>query len=111
MIEEGLTGFKGSQPRANVTYEIIGAWYRKMATAGFTDLSYFNVNEYGINIVLPPLPRSVAARAILPVVDAAYTKRLFARVSRLRKRPQESGDIEPVTCGSSWYVDSPIWVL
>lgn len=67
---------EGSQPRANVSFASIGAWYRAMVDAGFTvrasgmyglrhaylanptpcalqDLSYFNVNEFGLNIVLP----------------------------------------------------------
>jgi len=51
---EWLNDPEGSQPRANVTFEIIGNWYRSMINNNFTDLSYFNVNEYGINIVLPP---------------------------------------------------------
>ena len=45
---------EGSQPRANVSFAIIAAWYDQMRQAGFVDLSYFNVNEYGLNIVLPP---------------------------------------------------------
>jgi hypothetical protein len=53
---EWLNDPEGSQSRANVSYESIGAWYRTMADAGYTDLSYFNINEYGINIVLPPPP-------------------------------------------------------
>ena len=36
---------EGSQPRANVTFDIIGAWYRAMLAQGFTDLSYFNVRS------------------------------------------------------------------
>lgn len=44
---------EGTQPRANVTCASIGSWYRAMLTAGFTDLSYFNINEYGLNIVVP----------------------------------------------------------
>ena len=88
---------EGSQPRANVTYESIGAWYRTMASAGFTDLSYYNVNEYGINVVLPPLPPPAAspvpAPSALPAVDAAYIARLFARVAP---------GAGPVTCPTSW---------
>ena len=44
---------EGTQPRANISYSLIGSWYREMASHGFLDLSYFNVNEYGINIQLP----------------------------------------------------------
>ena len=93
---------EGSQPRANVTFASIGAWYRTMADAGFTDLSYYNVNEYGLNIVLPPLPPplplSAAAAAAppplaLPTVDADYIARLFARVAP---------GAGPVTCPVSW---------
>ena len=47
---------EGTQPRANITFALIGAWYRTMAAQGFLDLSYFNVNEYGLNVALPPGP-------------------------------------------------------
>ncbi len=50
---EWLNDPEGTQPRANVSCASIGNWYKTMETAGFTDLSYFNVNEFGLNIILP----------------------------------------------------------
>ena len=88
---------EGSQTRANVTFESIGAWYRQMASAGFLDLSYYNVNEYGLNVVLPPPPPPVATAPPSPPsgsrsVDAKYISRLFARVAG------GAG----VSCGTTW---------
>jgi len=80
---------EGSQPRANVSFAIISAWYRAMAERGFADYSYANVNEYGINVVLPPPqpprkgPLLPPPRAELPLIDDAYIARLFARVARV----------------------------
>ena len=91
-----LNDAEGTQPRANVTFDIIGSWYRKMADAGFTDVSYANVNEYGINVQLPPAPPPAAARrAALPAVDARYLAQLFARVAR-------APGAGPQLCEDSW---------
>jgi len=101
---------EGSQPRANVTFASIGAWYRQMADAGFVDLSYYNVNEYGINVIVPPPqpPRSssssstaAAPSAPLPTVDAAYIARLFARVAQ-GAAGAAAASAAPVTCATSW---------
>jgi len=100
---EWLNDQEGSQPRANITFESIGAWYRAMANANFTDLSYYNVNEYGINVVLPPEASSgpsspPAPSAPLPTVDAAYISRLFSRVAGAAL----PGAREPFTCENTW---------
>ena len=34
-----LNDQEGTQPRANISFASIGAWYRTMANAGFLDLS------------------------------------------------------------------------
>jgi hypothetical protein len=96
--EEWLNDAEGSQPRANVTFEIIGAWYRKMADAGFIDYSYANVNEYGINVVLPPVAvvPSASKRTTLPLVDAAYISKLFRRVAGF------DSSAAPLTCVNTW---------
>jgi len=52
-----LNDAEGTQPRANTSFASIGAWYRKMANAGFLDLSYFNVNEVS-SCARAPKPRS-----------------------------------------------------
>jgi hypothetical protein len=103
---------EGSQPRANVTFEIIGAFYREMLAAGYTDLSYFNVNEVGINVVLPPapgttrwqrgealVPTAAAAAAAAAVSSASSTSALLA-TSLLRA--SSSSPSYPATCADTW---------
>jgi hypothetical protein len=100
---EWLNDAEGTQPRANVSFAIIGAWYRKMADAGFTDYSYANVNEYGINVVLPPSPPPLQAQpppfSRLPVVDADYISGLFSRVALV---PGPTGQRQQLTCEDTW---------
>jgi hypothetical protein len=109
---EWLNDPEGTQPRANVTFESIGAWYRQMADRGFSDLSYANVNEYGINVVLPPsqLSSSRMITSELPIVDEAYISRLFDNVaqfilsspSRNDENDLTSSSLSPQICESTW---------
>eukprot|EP01050_Picozoa_sp_SAG11_P011459 SAG11_NODE_1214_length_5503_cov_5.844560_2_plen_791_part_00 len=45
-----LNDGEGTQPRANVSFEIIDEFYGRIQRQGFATLSYFNVFEYGENI-------------------------------------------------------------
>lgn len=45
-----LNDAEGTQPRANVTLAEIAAYYAMMQSAGVTQLSYFNINEFGTNV-------------------------------------------------------------
>lgn len=50
---------EGSQPVINVSLASMSENHRAYADYNFTDLSYFNVNEFGLNIVLPPSSSSL----------------------------------------------------
>lgn len=94
--EVWLNDPEGTQPRANITFASIGEQYRAMEAQGFVDLSYFNCNEYGINVVLPPsaeteIPKNPRRRLPPPPVDWA------AALARARAGPGGGA-----TCASTW---------
>lgn len=49
---------EGSQARANVSFPLIDSYYARIQREGFTTLSYYNVFEYGLNMVCPPAAES-----------------------------------------------------
>lgn len=45
-----LNDAEGTQPRKNVSFDIIDEYYGRIQSQGFHTLSYFNVFEYGLNV-------------------------------------------------------------
>ena len=100
---EWLNDPEGTQPRANVSFESIGSWYRQMANNGFQDFSYANVNEYGINVVLPDSHLSqTVTTSDLPIVDEAYISKLFKNVARFLLPPDDYNSSSPQICETTW---------
>jgi hypothetical protein len=96
---EWLNDPEGTQPRANVSFESIGAWYRTMANAGFIDLSYANVNEYGINVIVPPPSSTVTLSKALPIINTTFLNHLFEKVAKFIF-PNDTSS--PQICETTW---------
>jgi hypothetical protein len=95
---------EGSQPKLNVTFGLIGTNYRAMWEAGYTDVSYFNVNEYGLNVVLPP-NSSGGDQANVAQPPAAITRPGFASKENLRGMVRRELGLpggSPSTCQNDW---------
>jgi hypothetical protein len=94
--ERWLNDPEGTQARANVSYSSIDHYYERAEANGFSTLSYFNVFEYGINIVfnkstgpLPPSSQPLNEKNWMNAsqyLDDNFRPALLTNFSRMDKR-------------------------